>query len=71
MNRRQAKRRACYMAAAALQCTREAGWEWDEGWSDDDVARITAALDELQDELYWRGPRDGDPRPRAAGEDER
>lgn len=67
MTKRQAKRRACQMAASALHLAIVGGsWDWEPLWSDEDAARIRSAINELSEELHRRGPGRDDPQPAAA-----
>ena len=53
MNKRQAKRHACWLAARIVDTTMCEGAELYEG-SPEDEQRVTEALEELIDELHKR-----------------
>jgi len=58
MNKREAKRAACWHAALVLYSNLEAGWEsLYERYPEQDADRIVDSLNEIADELFRRSGR--------------
>lgn len=55
MNRRVAKREACWRAAIALRSAMDSGWPYEQYESDEDLAAVSGGLEELIVELERRG----------------
>lgn len=74
MNKTEAKRFVCGVAARILQTNLDTGWVAgsgeESGWSDADERRIDECFSALVDELNRRGPFEGDRRPDAEGADD-
>lgn len=58
MNRRQAKREACFRAASVVENALSGGWPAEQYPDEADLERVVEALNELMDELLRRGGRE-------------